>query len=468
MAEPRSEFLRAVVSRGFLHQCTDEAGLDALAAAKKPITAYIGFDATADSLHVGSLVQIMLLRLLQRTGHRPVVLLGGGTTKVGDPSGKDESRKLLSEVEIAGNIAGIRRIFERFLTFGTGPTDAIFVNNADWLDGLEYIPFLRDYGRHFSVNRMLGFESVKLRLEREQPLSFLEFNYMVLQAYDFLELARRADCALQMGGSDQWGNIVSGVELTRRVDEKIVYGLTAPLITTATGEKMGKTAKGAVWLDAAKLSPNDYWQFWRNTADADVGRFLRLFTDLPVPEIEKLERLRGAEINEAKKVLANEATSLAHGDEAAVAAAKTAEGTFEAADGGTTITMTVTAAAATTMDKEGRILGYVTTEDNEEEGYFTVVTTTWPIVTIDRNALEKGVPAIDVLRQAGLASSNSESRRLIRAGGARINDKLMTDETYLVTAADLKDLTGSAEIRDPAKVIKLSAGKKRHALVRAV
>ena len=342
------------------------------------------------------------------------------------------------------------------------------MNNADWLDGLEYIPFLRDYGRHFSVNRMLGFESVKLRLDREQPLSFLEFNYMVLQAYDFLELERRADCALQMGGSDQWGNIVSGVELTRRVDEKIVYGLTAPLITTATGEKMGKTAKGAVWLDAAKLSPNDYWQFWRNTADADVGRFLRLFTDLPLPEIEKLERLRGAEINEAKKVLANEATSLAHGDETAAAAAKTAEGTFEAADGGATITMTVTAAAATTMDKEGRILGYVTTEDNEEEGYFTVVTTTWSIVTIDRSALEKGVPAIDVLRQAGLASSNSESRRLIRAGGARINDKLMTDETYLVTAADLKDLTGSAEIRDPAKVIKLSAGKKRHALVRAV
>lgn len=468
MAEPRSEFLRAVVSRGFLHQCTDMAGLDALASAKKPLTAYIGFDATADSLHVGSLVQIMLLRLLQRTGHRPVVLLGGGTTKVGDPSGKDETRKLLSEDEIARNIAGIRRIFERFLTFGTGPTDAIFVNNADWLDGLEYIPFLRDYGRHFSVNRMLGFESVKLRLDREQPLSFLEFNYMVLQAYDFLELERRADCALQMGGSDQWGNIVSGVELTRRVDEKIVYGLTAPLITTATGEKMGKTAKGAVWLDAAKLSPNDYWQFWRNTADADVGRFLRLFTDLPLSEIEKLERYRGAEINEAKKVLANEATSLAHGEEAAAAAAKTAEGTFETAHGGMTITVTVTAEAATLMEKEGRMLGIVPTEEATEEGFLTVVTSTWPIEKIEKGILENGIPAIEVFCRTGLTSSNSESRKLIRAGGARINDATVTDETYLITAADLRDPIGIADIKDPAKIIKLSAGKKRHALVRAV
>lgn len=468
MAEPRSDFLRAVASRGFLHQCTDEAGLDALARGKKPITAYIGFDATADSLHVGSLVQIMLLRLLQRSGHRPIVLLGGGTTKVGDPSGKDESRKLLSEDEIARNLAGVRKVFERFLTFGTGPTDAIFVDNADWLDGLEYIPFLRDYGRHFSVNRMLGFESVKLRLDREQPLSFLEFNYMVLQAYDFLELERRFDCLLQMGGSDQWGNIVSGVELTRRIDEKTVYGLTAPLITTATGEKMGKTAKGAVWLDPGKLSPNDYWQFWRNTADADVGRFLRLFTDLPLPEIEKLERRRGAELNEAKKVLANEATALAHGEDAAAAAAKTAEGTFEAADGGMTITMTVTAEAAQTMGKEGRLLGTVSTEEKEEEGYFTVVTTTWPIKEIASGELEKGIPVIDVFRQAGLVSSNSESRRLIRAGGARINDVTVTDETYLVTAADLKKIVNPTEIKEAAKVIKLSAGRKRHALVRAV
>ena len=455
MAEPRSDFLRAVASRGFLHQCTDEAGLDALARGKKPITAYIGFDATADSLHVGSLVQIMLLRLLQRSGHRPIVLLGGGTTKVGDPSGKDESRKLLSENEIARNIAGVRKVFERFLTFGTGPTDAIFVDNADWLDGLEYIPFLRDYGRHFSVNRMLGFESVKLRLDREQPLSFIEFNYMVLQAYDFLELERRFDCLLQMGGSDQWGNIVSGVELTRRIDEKTVYGLTAPLITTATGEKMGKTAKGAVWLDPGKLSPNDYWQFWRNTADGDVGRFLRLFTDLPLPEIEKLERRRGAELNEAKKVLANEATALAHGEEAAAAAAKTAEGTFEAADGAGLITVTVSAEEIGTIDR-GTVIRLIPSEDDLT---YTVVTSTWPIVSIARAELEKGIPAFEILRQAGLAASNSESRKLIRGGGARINDVVVSDEAAKVGISDLKQ---------PDGIIKLSAGRKRHALVRAV
>ncbi|HLF58456.1 MAG TPA: tyrosine--tRNA ligase [Alphaproteobacteria bacterium] len=418
MAEPRSDFLRAVVSRGFLHQCTDQAALDALACGK-PLAAYIGFDCTADSLHVGSLVQIMLLRLLQRAGHKPIVLLGGGTTKVGDPSGKDESRKLLSDDEIARNKAGIRKVFERFLTFGKGPADALFVDNADWLDGLGYIPFLRDVGRHFSVNRMLGFESVKLRLDREQPLSFLEFNYMVLQAYDFLELARRFDCVLQMGGSDQWGNIVSGVELVRRIEEKTVFGLTAPLITTASGEKMGKTAKGAVWLDAAKLSPYDYWQFWRNTADADTGRFLRLFTDLPVAEIEKLERLRGAELNEAKKTLANQATALVHGEKAAHEAAKTAAETFEKGGAGDAL----------------------------------------PTITVAKAELAKGIPVFEILRQAGLAASNSESRRLIRGGGARVNDVLVEDEAALV---------GTDDLQEPDGIIKLSAGKKRHALIRAV
>jgi tyrosyl-tRNA synthetase len=418
MAEPRSEFLRAAVERGFLHQCTDLAGLDGLAAGR-PITAYIGFDCTADSLHVGSLVQIMLLRHLQKSGHKPIVLMGGGTTKVGDPSGKDETRKLLSEADIARNKAGIAKLFERFLTFGKGPTDAAFVDNADWLDGLEYIPFLRDIGRHFSVNRMLGFESVKLRLDREQPLSFLEFNYMVLQAYDFLELARRADCVLQMGGSDQWGNIVSGVELTRRVLEKTVYGLTAPLITTASGEKMGKTAKGAVWLDAEKVAPYDYWQFWRNTADADVGRFMRLFTELPVAEIARIEKLQGAELNEAKKVLANEATALAHGEQAAEDAARTAAQTFEQGGAGGAL----------------------------------------PTVWVARGDLAKGISLVEVLRHAGLATSNSESRRLIRGGGAKVNDVIVSDEGTMLGISDLKE---------PDGIIKLSAGKKRHALVRAV
>lgn len=415
MAEPRSEFLRTVISRGFLHQCTDPDGLDALAGKGKPITAYIGFDCTADSLHVGSLVQIMLLRHLQKSGHKPVVLLGGGTTKVGDPSGKDESRKLLSEDEIARNLAGIKKILDRFLTFGEGPTDAVFVNNADWLDGLEYIPFLRDIGRHFSVNRMLGFDSVKLRLDREQPLSFLEFNYMVLQAYDFLELAKRQDCALQMGGSDQWGNIVSGVDLVRRITERTVYGLTAPLITTASGEKMGKTAKGAIWLDAGKVSAYDYWQFWRNAADADVGRFLRLFTHLETDEIKRLESLQGAELNVAKKILADEATTLAHGKQAAVEAAETAQETFERGGSGDSL----------------------------------------PTITVTCAALEKGFPVFQLFREAGLAFSNAEARRLIRGGGARVNDRPVSDETATVGVADVKD-----------GIIKLSAGKKRHALIR--
>ncbi|HET6221240.1 MAG TPA: tyrosine--tRNA ligase, partial [Dongiaceae bacterium] len=380
------------------------------------VTAYIGFDATADSLHVGSLVQIMMLRLLQRTGHRPIVLMGGGTTKVGDPSGKDESRKLLSDADINSNIAGIKRIFAQFLKFGDGPTDAVMVNNADWLDGLQYIPFLRDYGRHFSVNRMLAFDSVKLRLEREQPLSFLEFNYMILQAYDFLELARRHDCVLQMGGSDQWGNIVNGVELGRRADDRALYGLTTPLITTASGAKMGKTATGAVWLNAERLSPYDYWQYFRNTEDADVSRFLRLFTDLPLGEIARLEELQGAEINEAKIALANATTTLAHGADAAAAAAETARRTFVEGDVGEAL----------------------------------------PTLLTPRDELKRGIPVFELFRRAGLAASNGEARRLIKGGGARLNDQTIEDETRAVTLADVT----------AAGHVKLSAGKKRHALVR--
>jgi tyrosyl-tRNA synthetase len=411
----KSDFLREIVARGFMHQCTDLAELDALAA-RKIVTAYIGFDATADSLHVGSLVSIMLLRLLQRTGHRPIVLMGGGTSKIGDPSFRDESRKLLSEEQIARNIAGIQKIFGQFLTFGGGPTDAVMVNNADWLDRLEYIPFLRDYGSHFSVNRMLSFDSVKLRLDREQSLSFLEFNYMILQAYDFLELSRRHDCVLQMGGSDQWGNIVNGVELGRRIDERPLFGLTTPLIATSSGAKMGKTAAGAVWLNADRLTPYDYWQYFRNTEDADVGRFLRLFTDLPLDEIARLESLRGAEINDAKVILANETTKLAHGAEAADAAAETARRTFE----------------------EGGIGDAL------------------PTFEVPRAELERGIPAFELLRRCGLAASNGEARRLIKGGGGRINDTTVADETRLVTLTDV-----SAQ-----GIIKLSAGKKKHAIVR--
>src|SRR5947209_2967251 len=309
MAKYRSSLLKLLDERGYIHQVTDAISLDALAE-KETVTAYIGFDATALSLHVGNLVSIMLLRRLQQAGHRPIVLMGGGTTKVGDPSGKDESRKLLSEETIAANIASIRRNFERFLTFGDGPSGAIMVNNAEWLDTLEYIPFLREVGRHFTINRMLTFESVKLRLDREQPMTFLEFNYMILQAYDFLELSRRAGCRAQFGGSDQWGNIVNGIELGRRIDGAELFGVTTPLMTTADGAKMGKTAQGAVWLDEKLLSPYDYWQFWRNTQDADVGRFLKLFTDLPLEDIGKLESLKGAEINKAKIILATEATAM--------------------------------------------------------------------------------------------------------------------------------------------------------------
>ena len=323
MAELNSPFLRRANARGLVHQITDRAGLDAAAAGGR-VTAYVGFDCTAPSLHVGHLRAIMLLRLLQRTGHRPIVLLGGGTTRIGDPSGKDEARQLLDESRIAANLARIKTVFERFLRFGDGAGDAVMVNNADWLDELGYIPFLREVGRHFSINRMLGFDSVKLRLERHQPLSFLEFNYMIVQAYDFLELARRHGCILQMGGADQWGNIVSGVELARRIDSRTLYGLTSPLLTTAQGAKMGKTAAGAVWLDGDMLAPYDYWQFWRNVDDADVGRFLRAFTELEEGEIERLETLADAELNEAKKILATEATRLCHGTAAADAAADAA------------------------------------------------------------------------------------------------------------------------------------------------
>ncbi len=417
MPDPRSTFVRTVVDRGYLHQCTDLDALDALAG-ERTLTAYIGFDCTAPSLHVGSLVSIMLLRRLQQAGHRPIVLMGGGTTRIGDPTGRDEARKLLSDAEIATNMAGIRKVFARFLDFDDGPTGAVMVNNADWLDGLAYIPFLRDFGRHFSVNRMLTFESVKLRLEREQPLSFLEFNYMILQAYDFLELSRRRDCLLQMGGSDQWGNIVAGVELARRVDGRTLFGLTTPLITTASGAKMGKTASGAVWLSDEMLSPYHYWQFWRNSEDADVGRFLRLFTELPLAEIERLERLQGSAINDAKVVLADEATRLCHGEAARAAAAETARRTFA--------------------------------EDGAGDAL--------PSIDVSRDELAAGIPAFELLRRAGLAASGGEARRLIKGGGARLNNQPLAEETRAIGLADL----------DPDGKLKLSAGKKRHALVRII
>ena len=425
----RSQFLRTLVERGFLHQCTDLGALDAAAASGR-IAGYIGFDATADSLHVGSLIQIMMLRHMQRAGHRPIVLMGGGTTKVGDPSGKDRSRQLLSNERIAGNIAGIRRVFARYLDFDGDA--ALMVDNSEWLDALRYIPFLREYGRHFSVNRMLGFESVKQRLDREQPLSFLEFNYMVLQAYDFLELGRRYGCRLQMGGSDQWGNIVSGVELGRRAAGLDLYGLTSPLLTTASGAKMGKTADGAVWLNPDRFSPYEYWQYWRNTEDADVGRFLRLFTELPLEEIARLEALEGAEINEAKAQLATEATALCHGREAAEGAAETATHTF------------------------GRRVEVQASANFPPMEAGVTVNVRLPTIEIPQARLDAGVPVYDLLREAGLAKSNSEARRLIRGGGARVNDERFRNETGTVGSSDL-----TAE-----GAIKLSAGRKRHALVR--
>jgi tyrosyl-tRNA synthetase len=411
----QSQFLRTLSERGYIHQITHPAELDAAAGAGI-VTGYIGFDATAPSLHVGSLLVIMLLRRLQRAGGKPIVVMGGGTTKVGDPSGKDESRRMLTEADIAANIASIKTVFEKFLTFGDGPTDAVMVDNDEWLSKLGYIEFLREYGPHFTINRMLAFDSVKLRLEREQPLTFLEFNYMLMQATDFLELNRRYGCVLQMGGSDQWGNIVNGVELIRRVDQKEAFGLTAPLIATASGAKMGKTVAGAVWLNADMRSPYDYWQFWRNTEDADVGRFLRLFTDLPLDEIARLEALEGAEINEAKKVLANEATSLLHGPDAAAAAAEAARTAFE--QGG--------------------------------------VSADLPTIEAPRSALEAGVPLANLAADAGLASSRSEARRLAQGGGLRVNDVAVTDGQRLVSLADV----------GADGVIKLAAGKKKIVLVR--
>jgi tyrosyl-tRNA synthetase len=407
-------FLAEATARGFVHQCTDPDALSTVLN-RGTVSAYIGFDATADSLHVGSLVSIMLLRLLQRHGHRPVVLMGGGTTRIGDPSGRDESRQLLTDDIIASNIAGIRRAFVPYLRFGDAPGDATMANNADWLDGLGYIALLREVGPHFSVNRMLTMDSVRLRLEREQPLTFLEFNYMILQSYDFRELRRRLGVTLQMGGSDQWGNIVSGVELVRRTDAAQVFGLTTPLITTSSGAKMGKSAKGAVWLNADRLSPYDYWQFWRNTEDADVGRFLRLFTELKLDEIARLEALHGAALNDAKKILANEATALLHGPDAAAEAAGTARATFE------------------------------------QGGFADAL----PTHFVSSTELAAGIPLFRLLAESGLVASNGEARRLIRGGGARVNDTPVTDEQRTLTLADLLD--GAA---------KLSAGRKQHRLVR--
>ena len=409
-----ADFLHEATERGFVHQCTDPGALDAALRAGV-VAGYIGFDCTADSLHVGSLVQIMLLRLMQRHGHKPVVLMGGGTTRIGDPSGKDESRQLLTDEQIGANMDGIRRCFTPFLAFGDGPSDAVMPNNNDWLGALGYIPLLRDVGVHFSVNRMLTFDSVRLRLDREQPLTFLEFNYMILQSYDFRELFRRHGVTLQMGGSDQWGNIVSGVDLVRRTEGATVFGLTTPLITTASGAKMGKTAQGAVWLTADRLPPFDYWQFWRNTEDADVARFLRLFTDLPRTEIARLESAGGAEINEAKKILATEATALLHGRAEAEAAAEAARRTFE--------------------------------QGTQAE--------TLPLVTIPGEDLAGGLPVFRLFVLAGLAASNAEARRLVRGGGARLDDVVVAEEGQLVSEASLR------------AGVRVSSGRKHHRLVRA-
>lgn len=417
MTAYKSDFLRILAERGFIHQLSDEAALDE-AAMEKAVAGYIGFDATAKSLHVGSLVQIMMLRWLQKTGHKPITLMGGGTTRIGDPSFRDDARPLLTDEQIDDNLNGIKQVFAKFLTFGDGPTDAVMVNNRDWLDELKYIDFLRDYGRHFSVNRMLSFDSVKIRLDREQNLSFLEFNYMILQAYDFVELKRNYDCTLQMGGSDQWGNIVNGIELGRRVDGAHLYGLTSPLLTTASGAKMGKSADGAVWLNAEMRSPYDYWQYWRNTEDADVGRFLNLFTELPLDEIARLEKLEGAELNEAKKILATEATAMCHGRNEAEKAAEAARVAFEM--------------GATSADM--------------------------PTVEIPAADLDAGIGVLSAFVTAGLCSSNGDARRQIKGGGARVNDAQVTDDKTSLTK---ESLTTDG-------VIKLSIGKKKHVLLKPV
>jgi tyrosyl-tRNA synthetase len=415
MAAPfKSDLMTVLAERGYLHQCSDPEGLDALAA-KEKVTGYIGFDCTAASLHVGSLVQIMMLHWMQKTGHRPIALMGGGTTRVGDPTGKDESRRILSAEEIEANKEGIKRAFSSFLTFGDGPGDALMVDNAEWLLSLNYVDFLRDVGRFISVNQMIQRDAVKLRLEREQHLSFLEFNYMVLQAYDFVELARRYDCRLQLGGSDQWGNIISGIDLGRRMEERELFAFTTPLITTASGAKMGKTAAGAVWLNADMVSPYQYWQFWRNTEDGDVVRFLKLFTELPLAEIARLGALSGSEINEAKKVLATEATALLHGRAAADEAAMAARRTFE----------------------EGALADAL------------------PTITVPSSELAAGLPVLGLFVRAGLVASNGEARRQIRGGGLRVNDVALTDERANVSASDLAD-----------GAIKLSLGRKKHVLVK--
>lgn len=418
MTDPvfKSDFLKTLQARGYIHQITHPVELDE-AAATGIVTGYIGFDATAPSLHVGSLIQIMMLRRLQQAGHRPIVIMGGGTTKVGDPTGKDTSRPQLTEADIAANIASIRTVFEKFLTFGDGPTDAIMVDNDEWLSKYGYVEFLREYGTHFTINRMLAFDSVKLRLEREQPMTFLEFNYMLMQSVDFLELNRRYGCTLQLGGSDQWGNIVSGVDLVRRVDQKAAFGLTTPLLTTASGGKMGKTAQGAVWLNAEQLSPYEYWQFWRNADDADVGKFLRLFTDLPLDEVARLEALDGAAINDAKKALADAATTMLHGADAAAHARGAAEAAFE-------------------------------------QGKLSV---DLPTVDLPRDEVI-GAMVAAVTTRAGLTTSNGEARRLAQGGGLRLNDAVIADGAQLVTEADV----------NADGVFKLAAGKKKIVLVRPV
>jgi tyrosyl-tRNA synthetase len=409
----KSDFLNIISERGFIHQGTDMEALDKYLS-EEVITAYIGFDCTADSLHVGSMTQIMLLRWLQKTGHKPVVLMGGGTTLIGDPTGRDEARKFLSLDDIQHNMNGIKKIFAKFLDFGTGETDAVMVNNADWLTKLNYLEFLRDAGKHFSINRMMTFESVKMRLDREQPLTFLEFNYMILQAYDFMHMNQTMNMRLQLGGSDQWGNIVNGVELTRRMHGKEVFGLTSPLLTTASGQKMGKTANGAVWLNEERLPSYDYWQFWRNTEDADVGKFLRLFTELPIAEIAKLEALQGAEINEAKKILAHEATRMCHGEHAALAAAETAQKVFE----------------------EGGAGGAL------------------PSIDASNAQLAEGIGLINAIREIGLVATNSEARRMIKQNAVKVNGDAVNDENLSLCADHVRD--GS---------IKISVGKKKHGII---
>ncbi|MCB5410037.1 tyrosine--tRNA ligase [Pseudogemmobacter faecipullorum] len=436
---PKSEFLRVMFERGFVADCTDYQALDE-ALIKGVVPAYIGYDATAASLHVGHLMNIMVLRWLQKTGHKPITLMGGGTTKVGDPSFRSDERPLLTPEKIDENIAGMGRVFAKYLSYGDGPTDAIMLNNAEWLDNLNYLEFLRDIGRHFSVNRMLSFESVKSRLDREQSLSFLEFNYMILQAYDFLELNRRYGCVLQMGGSDQWGNIVNGVDLTRRVIDQQIWGLTTPLLTTSDGRKMGKSANGAVWLNDQMLSPYEFWQFWRNTTDADVGRFLKIFTELPVEECDRLAALQGSEINEAKVILANLATALLHGEEAAKAAEATAREAFSG--------VSIIDPDIIEKVKTARGNGPLTLDMLHE-----IIGLSLPSFVVSLDDVNEGIPVLKLFVQTGLAASSKDAKRLFQEGGAKMNDEVLSDAGLRLSAADL------------AQPVKLTAGKKRHALV---